>query len=239
MEATPTSTRRPTGDDALDHSSVSAEFFRGDADSVPPLVDGVEEHHDEVAPVSVLHPAAIARRARLRRIVGAVVGIAGAVAIVAVGKSLASSKHAQAPQPVAQVAPTSTPKQDAPPEAKPAEAKPVAEAKPAPEAKPAEAPEPAKTAEPKAEEKPADAADAAKLKKEALNYLNRGRYKDAIEAARAAIAADPSDAMVYLYLGSALQDSGKWKEGIEAYSDCVRHAKTGPVHECAAMGGRK
>ena len=47
------------------------------------------------------------------------------------------------------------------------------------------------------------------------------------------------NAMTYLYLGSALQDSGKWKEGIEAYSDCVRNAKKGPVHECAAMGGRK
>ncbi|WP_437741998.1 hypothetical protein WMF39_41485 [Sorangium sp. So ce1504] len=85
----------------------------------------------------------------------------------------------------------------------------------------------------------AGAVDAGKLKKEALSFLNRGRYKDAIEASRAAIAADPSDALPYLYLGSALQDTGKWKDGIAAYSDCVRNATKGPVHECRAMGGRK
>ncbi|WP_437688058.1 hypothetical protein [Sorangium sp. So ce176] len=81
--------------------------------------------------------------------------------------------------------------------------------------------------------------DAGKLKKEALSFLNRGRYKDAIEASRAAIAADPTDALPYLYLGSALQDTGKWKDGIAAYSDCVRNATKGPIHECRAMGGRK
>ncbi len=81
--------------------------------------------------------------------------------------------------------------------------------------------------------------DAGKLKKEALSFLNRGRYKDAIEASRAAIAADPTDALPYLYLGSALQDTGKWKDGVAAYSECVRHATKGPVHECRAMGGRK
>jgi hypothetical protein len=241
VEAPPSSARRAVHD-PTDPSSVSSEFFRGDEDSVPPLVDAVrDEHHDEPAPESVVHPAAIARRARLRRIVGAVVGIAGVITLAAVGKSLifSSKPEQQAPQPVA-VVPAPAPPKDAPPEAKPT---PATNAKPAPtpvpEAKPAESPADAKAAEPKAEEKAPDPADAAKLKKEALNYLNRGRYKDAIEVARTAIAADPADAMTYLYLGSALQDSGKWKEGIEAYSDCVRNAKKGPVHECAAMGGRK
>ena len=56
---------------------------------------------------------------------------------------------------------------------------------------------------------------------------------------RAAISADPTDALSYLYLGSALQDTGKWKDGIEAYSDCVRNATKGPVYECRAMGGKK
>ena len=54
-----------------------------------------------------------------------------------------------------------------------------------------------------------------------------------------AVAADPSDALPYLYLGSSLQETGKWKEGVEAYSECVRHATKGPIHECRAMGGRK
>ncbi|WP_437305315.1 hypothetical protein [Sorangium sp. So ce388] len=91
----------------------------------------------------------------------------------------------------------------------------------------------------KAEAPAAGAEDASKLKKEALSFLNRGRYKDAIEVSRAAIAADPTDALPYLYLGSALQDTGKWKDGLAAYSECVRNATKGPVHECRAMGGRK
>ncbi|WP_437277366.1 hypothetical protein WME90_39955 [Sorangium sp. So ce375] len=91
----------------------------------------------------------------------------------------------------------------------------------------------------KAEAPAASPEDAGKLKKEALSFLNRGRYKDAIEASRAAIAVDPTDALPYLYLGSALQDTGKWKDGLAAYSDCVRNATKGPIHECRAMGGRK
>ena len=102
-----------------------------------------------------------------------------------------------------------------------------------------------KAEEKKAEDKKAEevakpsGGDAEALKKETLSLLNRGKTKDAIAKAREAVAADPSDAMPYLYLGSALQDSGKWKDGIEAYSECVRHATKGPVHECRAMGGRK
>jgi len=84
-----------------------------------------------------------------------------------------------------------------------------------------------------------DGKDAAELQKEALSLLNRGKRKEAIEVGKAAIAADPSQALPYLYVGSALQDLGQWKKGVEAYSECVRHATKGPVHECAAMGGRK
>ena len=77
------------------------------------------------------------------------------------------------------------------------------------------------------------------MKKEVLSLLNRGRNKDAIEKAKEAIAADPTDATTYLYMGSALQDSGKWKDGIAAYCECVRNATKGPVNECRAMGGHK
>ncbi|NUQ79478.1 MAG: hypothetical protein HUU21_38710, partial [Polyangiaceae bacterium] len=82
-------------------------------------------------------------------------------------------------------------------------------------------------------------ARAAALEKETVALLNRGKYKDAIEKAKEAIAADPEQAMPYLYLGSALQDTGKWKDGIEVYSECVRKATKGPVHECRQMGGKK
>jgi hypothetical protein len=84
-----------------------------------------------------------------------------------------------------------------------------------------------------------DLAAAKKLQQETLSLLNRGRSKDAIDKAREAIAADPTDAIAYLYLGSALQDSGHWKDGVEAYSECVRHATKGSVNECRIMGGHK
>ena len=230
-------------EDAEEHpdaAAFSGGSIRYSDDSVPPFVEAEDE--DDVPLIEALSPEALARRARLRRVVGAIVGFAAVISVVAVGKSMARPTYAPvAPPPVAAAAP---------PEPKAAlETRPASDVKPAPSAKaeatPAPAPAPAKDAEAsKAEPAPADKpavdpADAAKLRKEALSFLNRGRYKDAIEAARAAIAADPGDAMAYLYLGSALQDSGKWKDGIAAYSDCVRNAKKGPVHECAAMGGRK
>jgi cytochrome c-type biogenesis protein CcmH/NrfG len=136
------------------------------------------------------------------------------------------------------------------------------EAKVEPKPEEAPAPVPAKTAEAKLAPAPTASAEVAKaepdakaadepkkaepsggdvkaLTKEAEAFLNRGNRKDAMLKAREAIAADPSEAMPYLLLGSALQDSGKWKDGIEAYSECVRNATKGPVGECRQMGGHK
>jgi len=236
--------------------SLSAEFFREEEDSVPPFVDSLEiEEPLRVPPPS---PETIARRARFRRVVGAVVAFAGLVSVAVVGKTLASSRPASASVP-AHVQPAALPVKvaAAPVEQKPApepEAKADKPAEPAPSPEPAaeaqaeKAPEPVadkpgEAAEAKAD-KPADKpaelqGDATSLKKEALALMNRGKLKDAIPVAQAAIAADPSDALSYLYLGSALQDTGKWKDGIEAYSECVRNATKGPVHECRAMGGKK
>lgn len=81
--------------------------------------------------------------------------------------------------------------------------------------------------------------DADALKKETESLLNRGKRPEAIQKAREAITCDPRDAMPYVNLGSALQDSGKWKDGLAAYSECVRNATKGPVNECRAMGGHK
>jgi outer membrane biosynthesis protein TonB len=224
----------------------------------------VEEHEQEEiehAPVPVLSPTALARRARLRRLVAGVVGFAGVISIAVVGKQVFASRRPQPPLPALETkrdtpqtqAPTAElPKapadaklaepQKAVEPAKPEEAAKKDEAKPEETKKPEEAkkdeakPEEAK----KDEARPAPSgADAEALKKETLNLLNRGRTKDAIAKAQEAIAADPTDATSYLYLGSALQDTGKWKDGIEAYSECVRHATKGPVHECRAMGGHK
>lgn len=80
-------------------------------------------------------------------------------------------------------------------------------------------------------------ADGVDPKKEAFRLLNVGKFRDVIPLAQAAIARDPEDASPYLYLGTALQSSGRWKDGIEAYCRCVHAAKRGPVHECRAVGG--
>jgi hypothetical protein len=275
----PGSARGALHDDEIDPSSISAEFFRKDQDSVPP----VEEHDEEIeAPAHVvLSPAALARRARLRRIVASVVAFAGVVSVAVVGKALATGKRqppmpppiearhevapsatdakpaAEAPKPAAEpqkvasadpssVASADAPKVDAP---KPDEAK-KDDAKPDDVKKDDAKKDDAKPDDKKADAKPDEAkkddakpaaspAEGLALKKEALTLLNRGKRKEAIEKAKEAIAADGTDAETYLYLGSALQDSGKWKEGIEAYCECVRNATKGPVNECRAMGGHK
>lgn len=247
--------------------SLSADFFRMEEESVPPLVDA--DDHDDVLRAPPPSAETVARRARFRRVVGAIVGIAGILSIAVVGKAVASrGSRASLPPPPKTEAPAKVaaatleaPKPTVAP-AEPAKAAPAEEAKAAPapteEAKPAPVPSeepkaadakaaPVPSDEPKAAEaKPAEPAgealseaDIKKLKKEAESLLNRGKRAEAIEAAKKAIAADPADALPYLLMGSALQDSGKWKDGIEAYSECVRHATKGPVHECRAMGGKK
>jgi hypothetical protein len=235
--------------DPLDTSTISSTFFQRDEDSVPPLIDGLIDATEEPPPSLHFSPETIARRARLRRIVAAVAGLAGVITLAVVGKTVIASAQSSSTSQIAAV-PAPTPPQTkadaaaAPVKGEPPQAPPAAQtaaklaATPAEPAK-ADAAPAESAAKAEAEEAQAPAADAGKLKKEALSFLNRGKYKEAIESARAAIAADPSDAMPYLYLGSALQDTGKWKDGIAAYSDCVRNATQGPVHECRAMGGRK
>jgi hypothetical protein len=239
---------RRAGTNATDELSLSSEFFRRDEEnSFPPVID--DHEHEEVQRVE-LSPKAMARRNRMRRVVAGVVAFAGAISLAIVGKTLATGKPASQAAPMALVAKAAPPQavekpvEAAKPEPKVEEVKADPKAEARPEEKPAEV-------EAKPEEKPAEpvkeeikeeakpAADAATLKKETLALLNRGKPKDAIPVARRAIEANPADALPYLYLGSALQETGKWKEGIAAYSECVRHATKGPVNECRAMGGRK
>src|SRR6185437_12263763 len=262
-------------DDELDPSSISAQFFRKDQDSVPP----VEEHDEpeEVVAAPILSPAALARRARLRRMVAGVVACAGVISIAVLGKQVFASKRAQAPMPVAVMevkhdptppaapaapAPQATQKPAAEPQkvaaaetakaddkkpedvkaadsAKPDDKKPE-DAKAADSAKPDDKkPEDAK-ADDKKDEKPAPSgADADALRKETLSLLNRGREKEAVDKAKELIAADPADANGYLYLGVALQDTGHWKDGVDAYCACVHTATKGPVGDCRPFCPKK
>jgi hypothetical protein len=259
------SPRPRKAEEALDASGVSAEFFRDDEASLAPTIEDVP---DEPAMRVVLSPATLARRARFRRVVAGVVAFTGVISLAVIGKSIAAPRK-QAPvvaamtvaaPPVVEAPKTESAaaKVDAPPAPTPTAA---ADEKKAEDAKPAETADVAPAADEKkvddkdakTDEKKADAKDekkdepagepdpaaAKKLQQETLSLLNRGRSKEAIEKAREAIAADPTDAIAYLYLGSALQDSGHWKDGIDAYSDCVRHATKGSVNECRVMGGHK
>ena len=246
-------------DDELDPSSISAQFFRKDQDSVPP----VEEHDEpeEVVAAPILSPAALARRARLRRMVAGVVACAGVISIAVLGKQVFASKRAQAPMPVAVM----EVKHDPTPPAAPAAPAPQATQKPAAEPQKVAAAETAKAddkkpedvkaadsakpddkkpedakADDKKDEKPAPSgADADALRKETLSLLNRGREKEAVDKAKELIAADPADANGYLYLGVALQDTGHWKDGVDAYCACVHTATKGPVGDCRPFCPKK
>jgi chemotaxis protein histidine kinase CheA len=237
-----------------DSHSLSGAFFHRDADSVPPHVDDFHDPEDhEPERVQLLTPEALERRARFRRIVAAVVGFAGVVSAAVLGRAITSSggRSVAPPPPVvtAVAPPVPTPSVLPTPPPPPAQEPAPSAVAPQPSASAvasaatsAAAPEPSASAkaEPdKKEDAPKGDGDPVALRKEALKLLNMGKTKDAIPIARSAIAADPTDATAYLYLGSALQDSGKWKDGIEVYCDCVRTATKGPVSECRQMGGHK
>lgn len=81
--------------------------------------------------------------------------------------------------------------------------------------------------------------DATSLRDHALALLQEAKNPEAMAAARAALDADPTDAMPYLVLGSALQDTGKWPEAHQTYELCVKVATKGMLDECRAMLRRK
>jgi hypothetical protein len=287
IEPAPASVRPRKAEEDLDASSVSAEFFRDEEESIAPLVEA-DDLPEELPGRVVLSPATVARRARFRRVVASVVAFAGVISLAVIGKSIAAPRHnasaarvavaaavappraepapvaAPAPKPAEVAAPAPAPTETAAPaatDAKPDEAK--ADAAKADDKKADDAPKvddkktddaakaDDKKADDKADDKKAEeakaddkgaapsGADAKALQKETLALLNRGKSKDAAEKAKEAIAADPDDAISYLYLGTALQDSGRWKDGVEAYCECVRHATKGSINECRQMGGHK
>ncbi len=83
---------------------------------------------------------------------------------------------------------------------------------------------------------PAPPAKSAKEEKETARVaLERGKRKDAIEAAQRSVDLDPTDAEAWLLLGSAQQDSGHMKEAHESFVACTKQATVGPVAECRMM----
>lgn len=236
--AAPNPEAAPTAElDELDEAFFQAAEKK--PESFPPVAEDVEERPMEL-PVS---PALLARRNKLRKFVGAVVALGALFMVGGLGKSLLSSPAEAAEHADATV---TEPEVAMPPAAAAPAPEPVSHPAVADIAIPAPVEAPPAVAEEVAEETPAEVAaeDAESTVKvedpraEALKLLNRGKLKEAIPMARAAIEKEPDHALGYLYLGAALQDTGKYKDAIAAYSDCVRNAKKGPLWECRAMGGR-
>jgi tetratricopeptide (TPR) repeat protein len=195
-------------------------------DSIPPTTDDVEKQ--SLPPP----PEVIRRRSKFRKFVGVVVVLCTLVVVGGMGKTIATERSASAAPGKARA---SSPVEAVKSAVVRQPRKIVGQSKPAAKPKasaPAEAP-------PEPAEAVAAAPEVNDPRKEALDLLNRGKVAEAIPMARVAIQRDPNHALGYLYLGTALQESGKSKEAIAAYGDCVRHAKQGPVWECRAMGGRE
>jgi hypothetical protein len=189
-------------------------------------------------------------RPRKRGLVAGAIAFAGVVMIAMIGKALITRRAPPAPRSSVPVVTAVAASNTAPPVTTPSA--------PAPSDPPEQAPSAAqKTDDAEAPDKPApperslaatrDPARKASdppgsdetLKRQALSLLNKGALSEAIPVAKEAVAADPTDALGYLYLGSALQGVGRAREAIEVYSECVRHATRGPVSECRLMGGHR
>jgi hypothetical protein len=160
----------------------------------------------------------------------ALVAAFAACAGIAVGFKLTRPRAAHAtaavPAVVATVAEVAPDPRSAPPPPPPVESlpEPVAAAPSASDTAAAAAP-PASEA----------AASAVALRDEALKLLEKAKNGEAMAKASAALEADPTDAMPYLVMGSALQDAGRWREAHRAYELCLKNAKHGMVDECRAM----
>ncbi|MFO0678551.1 MAG: response regulator [Polyangiaceae bacterium] len=77
--------------------------------------------------------------------------------------------------------------------------------------------------------------NAAKLTRQAQALLDRGATGAAIDLARKATQADPSNGEAWLTLGAALDAKGNGKDAREAYKTCVAQGKGPSVGECRAM----
>lgn len=72
-------------------------------------------------------------------------------------------------------------------------------------------------------------------REEARRRLAKRDVQGAMERATRSIEADPEDATAYLILGAAQMEALLAKDAAETFKNCIKLAKTGPVHECRAL----
>jgi tetratricopeptide (TPR) repeat protein len=200
--------KTPFGSNARD---VENDFFakpqaHAASSLAPHEIDRFEDlDHDYV----VVGPAVVLRRARLRRLVAGIVGIAGVVSVL-VGLRLAMRPSHRIPSVTPIVA------------AQPAE----------------QAPAPVAATPDPNDAPPSTVTDAGDTKRAALSAIERRHYHEAIALGRAAIDADPADADGYLLLGAALQETGRWERAARLFAECASTAQRGKVSECQALARR-
>jgi hypothetical protein len=73
---------------------------------------------------------------------------------------------------------------------------------------------------------------------QASRALSKGNTARAVELAKQAVAANPSDATTWLTLGAAYQASGNGGAARAAYQSCISQAHTANVVDCRAMAGQ-
>ncbi len=254
-----TSSGKPADDDT--DLSISHKFFVDGESMPPPLVHEAEHETEKVAPPT---KEALAHRARLKRIVGGVVAAASLFAVIGIVRMALTSKPANAmptnsaqnvgadaklldtkkkdtaPAPATATAlATAVATADASANATPSASAASADSA-APSASDSAAPaDSAKADEPKKDASNLSAAEVKDLKMKAAITANGGDMNKAIEAAKSAIDADPTDAMSYMYLYNDYSQIGKMKDAGEALNECVRAATSADKWQCAQWGGHK
>jgi hypothetical protein len=213
--------------------AAHAEAIRATKVGVEPLHAGDHDAHETGRRVVLVPPE---RRRKMANYVKVAVGFSAVLllaAAVRVGIAHVRPTEAAAAVPVVVVTPPVPPPA---PEVQAAQAAPAAVAPVTAATVAVEPPPPVPVDEPAAAAEPAPPEKTAKQEKEdARKSLERGKRKEAIESAQRSVDLDPTDAEAWLILGSAQQDSGKWKEAHESFVACTKQAKAGPIGECRMM----
>jgi hypothetical protein len=227
---------------------------------------------DSMAPTELERPAQdepskdaqVARRVRLQKVVGLVVGASAVATLFVLARVHAARPALPSAQPAAEVprssgpvaasaalarnelAPVSFPPPGIAPAAAVAPvAAPIPEASAplapvaavAPVAAPIpEASAPLAPAAPK--EMPVPTLDVEQTKARALRAVSSGRYTEGMALSQAAIDADPTDAQGYLLLGAALQEKGQEGKAMQVFAECALKATHGPKGDCRALAKR-
>jgi hypothetical protein len=224
----PTSSDPPVAGDLDDRFFAEGEAaaHAAHAEAIGATKVGVErfhpEEHESHRPIVVASPE---RRRKLTNYVKLAVGFSGVLLLAAaVRVGVSHVVHpAEASAPATHVMAIAAPPVAVPP---PLETAPSLQAPPAVvEDAPAVVDEPA----------PPPARSAKQEKESARAALEHGKRKDAVEAAQRSVDLDPTDAEAWLILGSAQQESGKWKDARESFVSCTKQAKLGPIGECRMM----